>query len=528
MKMADLKMDGRKSCPDCGSDVRWIEDYDSWYCDNCKEYKNLPLKSRSDKEEWGAKVNRGGKIEDDYKEGSTQSQQTSYEYYEEKEENWNSQQDGRRKGEDERGWSKGKFVGYLLATLIMAYSLASLSLPDNFTIITISLGSIFILPVCLSILGLRYSKAKYGRYLWNAKTYIPPAELFIGLILVTLYLFILSGIITSLFFLHFGSLLLLIILFHLLGLQTAYGIGWWRERKTMLDEINKCGHIIDIGDLAYHFGIKKSSAKKQVEILLSNGELNGRLDEENDYILKPGVKDDILCYLWEYRSKGEISLQDISNHFQIPENMVIKFIRELMEERKLSGEIDQLNGVYRFDEGYVDDEPPKTDRKTRDYDKIRMEIESLQDKVGNIETGTVESALEDGNVERAETLLEEKKQQLDKIGDIKEEMERLQKEEDMIDTRAIESALDDGDTRKANELLNELKENYQEYQDILDDLKELDDRMDKLSKRLAEGEIDNDSFKAAKESVDNKKYDLRNKLDKLRKEVIYEDYQKPF
>ena len=199
-----------------------------------------------------------------------------------------------------------------------------------------------------------------------------------------------------------------------------------------------------------------------------------------------------------------------------------------MEERKLSGEIDQLNGVYRFDEGYVDDEPPKTDRKTRDYDKIRMEIESLQDKVGNIETGTVESALEDGNVERAETLLEEKKQQLDKIGDIKEEMERLQKEEDMIDTRAIESALDDGDTRKANELLNELKENYQEYQDILDDLKELDDRMDKLSKRLAEGEIDNDSFKAAKESVDNKKYDLRNKLNKLRKEVIYEDYQKPF
>ena len=112
--------------------------------------------------------------------------------------------------------------------------------------------------------------------------------------------------------------------------------------------------------------------------------------------------------------------------------------------------------------------------------------------------------------------------------EVKEKITMLKEEEKMIDVRAIESALEDGDFERANELLNELKENYQEYQDILDDLKELDDRMDKLSKRLAEGEIDNDSFKAAKESVDNKKYDLRNKLNKLRKEVIYEDYQKPF
>ncbi|MFP4001345.1 MAG: hypothetical protein ACLFSM_08335 [Thermoplasmata archaeon] len=26
-------------CPDCGQPIRYIEEYDSWYCDSCKEYK---------------------------------------------------------------------------------------------------------------------------------------------------------------------------------------------------------------------------------------------------------------------------------------------------------------------------------------------------------------------------------------------------------------------------------------------------------------------------------------------------------
>ncbi len=28
-----------RNCPDCGQQLRYIEEYDSWYCDNCQEYK---------------------------------------------------------------------------------------------------------------------------------------------------------------------------------------------------------------------------------------------------------------------------------------------------------------------------------------------------------------------------------------------------------------------------------------------------------------------------------------------------------
>ena len=26
-------------CPDCGQSMRYIDEYDKWYCDNCQEYK---------------------------------------------------------------------------------------------------------------------------------------------------------------------------------------------------------------------------------------------------------------------------------------------------------------------------------------------------------------------------------------------------------------------------------------------------------------------------------------------------------
>jgi len=28
-----------KPCPDCDREMRWIEEYDRWYCGRCKEYK---------------------------------------------------------------------------------------------------------------------------------------------------------------------------------------------------------------------------------------------------------------------------------------------------------------------------------------------------------------------------------------------------------------------------------------------------------------------------------------------------------
>ncbi len=35
-------------CPDCDGEVRWLAEYNRWYCDNCKEYKSMDDK---DKEE---------------------------------------------------------------------------------------------------------------------------------------------------------------------------------------------------------------------------------------------------------------------------------------------------------------------------------------------------------------------------------------------------------------------------------------------------------------------------------------------
>jgi len=103
------------------------------------------------------------------------------------------------------------------------------------------------------------------------------------------------------------------------------------------------------------------------------------------------------------------------------------------------------------------------------------------------------------------------------------EIDELQGKEEMIDTRAIKSALEEGDIARANDLLDELKEEYGKYRDIIEELNSLEDGKDKLSLRLAEGEISEDSFRSAKESIENRKDYLQNRLEKLKKKVINED-----
>ncbi|MEF8874254.1 MAG: hypothetical protein V5A88_06230 [Candidatus Thermoplasmatota archaeon] len=29
----------QNTCPDCGSQMRYVDEHDRWYCDNCQEYK---------------------------------------------------------------------------------------------------------------------------------------------------------------------------------------------------------------------------------------------------------------------------------------------------------------------------------------------------------------------------------------------------------------------------------------------------------------------------------------------------------
>ncbi|MFW5928662.1 MAG: hypothetical protein ACOCSL_05595, partial [Thermoplasmatota archaeon] len=34
------KQTSRNQCPDCGGQMRFIEQYDRWYCDRCQSYKS--------------------------------------------------------------------------------------------------------------------------------------------------------------------------------------------------------------------------------------------------------------------------------------------------------------------------------------------------------------------------------------------------------------------------------------------------------------------------------------------------------
>ncbi len=98
----------------------------------------------------------------------------------------------------------------------------------------------------------------------------------------------------------------------------------------------------------------------------------------------------------------------------------------------------------------------------------------------------------------------------------------------MLDVREVEAALEEYKVEKAGELLTELEKKYREYKETVQDLKELDNRKIRLAEKLADGEIDRGSFEKAIEGIENKKYELENRIEQLRKKIIYEDYEKPF
>lgn len=112
--------------------------------------------------------------------------------------------------------------------------------------------------------------------------------------------------------------------------------------------------------------------------------------------------------------------------------------------------------------------------------------------------------------------------------EIRKSISDLQEEENMIDTRDIESALEDGNVERAEALLEELTEDYQEYKETIKELDRLDDRKSALAEKLASDDIDGQTFKDAKEDIEHKKAYLEEKLNTLRKKVIHEDYEKPF
>ena len=176
---------------------------------------------------------------------------------------------------------------------------------------------------------------------------------------------------------------------------------------------------------------------------------------------------------------------------------------------------------------FVDDGGDICEDNRSQRDEIQKEISSLEDE-DYLETQTIKEALLNNNIEKANNLLEEKKEERTRINGIKNEINTLKDEEDMINTSKIESALQYGDIKKAEKSLEELKEKYDEYKETLEELKTLDRDLSNLSKKLARSEIDTETFKDAKEGIEQEKYDLENKLEELRDEVIHEDYEKPF
>jgi len=413
------------------------------------------------------------------------------------------------RNEDTRGWSKLRFIGYiLLATfgiLITSHILADIfSQPYLYYEFFIGFLLVFV-PLGYSVVGIRYSKAKYGKHLWNTKTWIPAAGLVINIvILISFFLVLMLGGIRYdgdvIFFLF-----AFIFLINLGGFSwaIAYGIGHWGERKQILKEIRGWGRkVITIEELAYHFGIKKEYVIKQLDKLLSKNKLNGSLEKDRGLFIQKGLKDDIVYYIRDRRDETEIPLKDISLSFQIPESVASDMLQELMYERNLMGEINQLKGVYRLD---------------KDTSGNRFDASSRSKTVRPIPKKEKSLASKEGFDARDMT-----------YGDIKSKVSELKDEEPMIDTREVENALQKSELYKARKGLKYLVEKYSEYKEILKDLKQLDQRKTALAEQLADEKIDRGTYQDAAESIKHKKADLEESLNRMREKVIYEDYQKPF
>jgi len=151
-------------------------------------------------------------------------------------------------------------------------------------------------------------------------------------------------------------------------------------------------------------------------------------------------------------------------------------------------------------------------------DGKRYQEVHLPDIVVGKEVGALDQDEEEGRLEKAYKTEEQ----------IKSKVRLLIEQEEMLDVRGIERYIEEDQIEKAGELLADLEEKYQEYKRTRDKLKELDNRKSQLAERLAKGEIDRNNFGDAMDGINFKKYDLENKLENLRKEIIYEDYQKPF
>lgn len=209
----------------------------------------------------------------------------------------------------------------------------------------------------------------------------------------------------------------------------------------------------------------------------------------------------------------------------------IKTIRSQMKELDKASKYISTSDIQGLVEwGDLDSAEKMIKEKKEDLSTIKKfeeEIDELKSE-GKVNVEDLEREVRNGNFERAKELIQEKEGLKQLIPEIKENISELKKQERMIDTKDVEKALEKGYIDRAYNLMQELKRDFEEYQKVIEDLEILDHRKSRLASKLADGEISNTTFTDARQDIENEKYDLEERLERLRRKVIYEDYKKPF
>ncbi|MCG2826489.1 MAG: UPF0179 family protein, partial [Thermoplasmatales archaeon] len=114
------------------------------------------------------------------------------------------------------------------------------------------------------------------------------------------------------------------------------------------------------------------------------------------------------------------------------------------------------------------------------------------------------------------------------LAELKEELEALQKNIPNIFVDDIKSLILQDEINDANKLLSERKNDYDKYLELNKEMKDIDIKLAKLSSKLAEGEITSDAYETARDDLIRKKSYVEEELWKIQRKIFREEYEKPF
>jgi len=304
------------------------------------------------------------------------------------------------------------------------------------------------------------------------------------------------------------------------------------------------------------------------ELRILKSDVESAVEEEEERKEKKDNFDTLLMEVKENIQTAEKLSLDVSNFVNRKGNIVNRYESVEYDEMDLTSlkeadsELETLTGELKSLKSEIDSSIEEQRERSERRKELRQELNEAESKVRkrfnevqerleeiDLEPQSIlsrkkdlyhnyESVTPDDSISSKEDAIEEYeriKLELDGLQDHIEQIENVEKEvselldeEKNLDTREIETALEEGDVDEAKQLLSDLKDRYGEYEKTLSRLKELDEKRSNLAEKLADDEIDRRDFRDARDDIEHKKADLEEKLNKLRMEVIYEDYEKPF